>query len=76
VNTKPTPHHEQDRERDIGRKSNRHDDEGRHGHHDKEDTWGGRGRPRSVRPDRPHYPPRPVVVVPPCKRGGPGITPF
>jgi hypothetical protein len=28
-----------------------------------------------VRPHHPHHPPRPVVVVPPCKRGGHGITP-
>jgi hypothetical protein len=44
-------------------------------HHDQDDRWGGRGRPNSVRPDHPHLPPRPVVVVPPCKRGGHGITP-
>lgn len=36
---------------------------------------GGRGTPTVVRPARPMVPPRPVVVVPPCKRGGPGITP-
>lgn len=37
---------------------------------------GGRGTPPTVmRPTRPMVPPRPVVVVPPCKRGGPGITP-
>lgn len=33
--------------------------------------------PRGV-PARPPVratPPRPVIVVPPCKRGGPGITP-
>ena len=38
-------------------------------------TTGGRGAPVAVRPDRPVVPPRPVIVVPPCKRGGPGITP-
>jgi hypothetical protein len=42
-------------------------------HHDHQ--WGGRGHAKAERPDRPHHPPRPVVVVPPCKRGGPGITP-
>jgi glucose dehydrogenase len=42
-------------------------------HHD--DRWKGRGQPKAERPGRPPYPPRPVVVVPPCKRGGPGITP-
>jgi hypothetical protein len=35
---------------------------------------GGRGRPVVVRPTRPVVPPRPVVVVSPCYRGGPGIT--
>lgn len=38
-------------------------------------TSGGRGTPTVVRPTRPVVPPRPVVVLPPCKRGGPGITP-
>ena len=28
-----------------------------------------------VRPPIRVTPPRPVIVVPPCKRGGPGITP-
>lgn len=45
------------------------------GHHHDGDQFGGRGRPTSVRPHHPHHPPRPVVVVPPCKRGGHGITP-
>jgi hypothetical protein len=31
--------------------------------------------PPAVRPQVNPHPPRPVVVVPPCKRGGPGITP-
>lgn len=44
-----------------------------HDHHD--DRWSGRGHPKAERPGRPPHPPRPVVVVPPCKRGGPGITP-
>lgn len=35
---------------------------------------GQRGTP-SIRPVRPVVPPRPVVVKPPCQRGGPGITP-
>lgn len=34
---------------------------------------GPRGTP--VRPPIKATPPKPVVVVPPCKRGGPGITP-
>jgi hypothetical protein len=38
-------------------------------------TSGGRGTPTVVRPTRPAVPPRPLVVLPPCKRGGPGITP-
>ena len=38
-------------------------------------TSGGRGAPAVVRPARPVGPPRPVIVVAPCKRGGPGITP-
>lgn len=40
-------------------------------------SGGGRGLPppEVVRPDRPVVPPRDVVVVPACKRGGPGITP-
>lgn len=39
-------------------------------------TGGGRSAPPvAVRPVRPVVPPRPVIVVPPCKRGGPGITP-
>ena len=38
-------------------------------------TSGGRGTPPVVlRPSRPVVPPRPVVVVVPCQRGGPGIT--
>lgn len=35
---------------------------------------GPRGTP-VVRPPIRVTPPRPVIVVPPCKRGGPGITP-
>lgn len=35
---------------------------------------GPRGTP-AVRPPIKVTPPKPVVVVPPCKRGGPGITP-
>lgn len=39
-------------------------------------TGGGRGTPpTAVRPTRPMVPPRPLIVVPACKRGGPGITP-
>lgn len=39
-------------------------------------SGGGRGTPPVVtRPTRPVVPPRPVVVVRPCNRGGPGITP-
>lgn len=45
------------------------------GHHHGDVHAGGRGHPTSVRPHRPHHPPRPVIVVPPCKRGGRGITP-
>lgn len=37
-------------------------------------TSGGRGTPVVVRPNRPVVPPRPVVVVVPCTRGGPSIT--
>ena len=36
---------------------------------------GPRGTPPAVRPPIRVNPPAPVVVVPPCKRGGPGITP-
>lgn len=36
---------------------------------------GPRGAPPAVRPPIRVTPPAPVVVVPPCKRGGPGITP-
>lgn len=36
---------------------------------------GPRGTPAVVRPPIPVAPPEPTVVVPPCKRGGPGITP-
>lgn len=36
---------------------------------------GPRGTPPAVRPPIKVTPPTPVVVVPPCKRGGPGITP-
>lgn len=36
---------------------------------------GPRGRPPTIRPPIHPHPPHPVVVVPPCKRGGPGITP-
>lgn len=49
-----------------------HGDEG-HGH-DHGNVEGPRGRPPVVRPPI-HRPPHPVIVVPPCKRGGPGITP-
>ena len=42
-------------------------------HHGK--RWGVRGHPKIDRPGVPHHPPRPVVVVPPCKRGGHSITP-
>ena len=36
---------------------------------------GPRGTPPVVRPPIKVNPPAPVVVIPPCKRGGPGITP-
>ena len=36
---------------------------------------GPRGTPSAVRPPIRTAPPEPVVVVEPCKRGGPGITP-
>lgn len=36
---------------------------------------GSRGPLIRVRPTRPVIPPRPVVVKPPCQRGGAGITP-
>lgn len=39
------------------------------------DEHGPRGRPPVVRPPIQPHPPHPVIVVPPCKRGGPGITP-
>jgi hypothetical protein len=35
---------------------------------------GSRGPLIRVRPVRPLVPPRPVVVVPPCGRGGLGVT--
>lgn len=57
------------------RMSGRHGDERMDGRHDLHARWGGRGHPTAVRPHHPHHPPRHVVVVPPCKRGGPGITP-
>lgn len=36
---------------------------------------GPRGMPPAVRAPIRTTPPRPTIVVPPCKRGGPGITP-
>lgn len=39
------------------------------------DEYGPRGRPPVIRPPIHPHPPHPVIVVPPCKRGGPGITP-
>lgn len=57
------------------RMSGRRDDDRMDGRHDADERWGGRGHPTSVRPQHPPHPPRHVVVVPPCKRGGPGITP-
>jgi len=49
-------------DRDHGRDMNDHNE-------------GPRGRPPIVRPPIHPHPPPPVIVVPPCKRGGPGITP-
>lgn len=36
---------------------------------------GPHGTPQVVRPPIRVNPPQPVIVVPPCKRGGPGVVP-
>ena len=57
-------------------KHDQHAQNGHGGHGDWHgDGRGPRGRPPVVRPPIHPHPPRPVIVVPPCKRGGPGITP-
>lgn len=56
-----------------------HGDRGRgerdHGHDMNDRNEGPRGRPPVVRPPIHPHPPHPIIVVPPCKRGGHGITP-
>lgn len=73
----PQANHDRDHDRDR-QQPGHHEVESRgndHGHPGGHMDEGPRGRPPVVRPPiRPH-PPGPIIVVPPCKRGGPGITP-
>lgn len=69
------PHaHERESTRDHEAAGPRNRDEHR-GPRDRDGFNGPRGRPPMIRPPIHPHPPPPVIVVPPCKRGGPGITP-
>lgn len=67
-------HHHGDTGRPHGREQEQHRQHAGVGPRDRGEH-GPRGRPPVTRPPIHPHPPHPVIVVPPCKRGGPGITP-